>query len=47
VQAKEVRNMFNKIRPENFLNQKKEMPIKKPPGHKSHMTNIEPVCGIL
>jgi hypothetical protein len=48
VQAREICNIFNKIMPENFPNLK-SCPFKyrKPPGHQTDMTKIEPLHSTL
>jgi hypothetical protein len=49
MQAKGICNIFNKIIAENFPNIKKELSIRyrKPPGHQTDLTKIEPLHSIL
>jgi hypothetical protein len=49
VQAKGIHNIFNIIITENFPNLRKFCPFRyrKPPGHQTHLTKIEPPHGIL
>jgi hypothetical protein len=49
VQAKGMRNIFNKIIMENFPNLEKSIPIqcKRPPEHETDQTKIELPHGIL
>jgi hypothetical protein len=49
VQAKGIRNIFNKIITDNFPNLEKTMPIRyrKPPGHQTYLTKTELLHDIL
>jgi hypothetical protein len=49
LQAKEIHNIFNKIITENFSNLKIFFPFRyrKPPGHQTDLTIIDPPHGIL
>jgi hypothetical protein len=49
VQAKGMRDIFNKIITENFQNLKKVFPFRyrKPQGHQEDLTKLEPPHGIL
>jgi hypothetical protein len=49
VKAKGIHNIFNKMLTENFPNLKKVFPFmyKKPPGHQTDLTKIEPPHRIL
>jgi hypothetical protein len=49
VQAKRIHNVFNKILIEIFQISRKFCPFKyrKPPGHQTDLTKIEPLQGIL
>jgi hypothetical protein len=48
VQAKYIGNTFNKMMAENFPNLKRYLSkYRKPPGHQTDMTKIEPLHSIL